>query len=398
MATEVIIPDFGTSVKYVTLVMWHKNVGDPVKRGDALCEIETDKATSDLEAFVEGVLLKQVVSVGEEVEIGTVIAYVGKEGESVPEEQAGVAAAVQSPVAPRAEFVQPTAETGPPRPGAPVKASPKVRKLARDLGVDLTSLAPQGRGGKITEEDVRQAAENQSDQKNPADMRRITKPTIDIPAGAVRKPMSRMRRAIAENMVTSCRNIPHFYMKTTVDMEPVMDFYRKQRPLTGCWLSDIILLAVGRAMADFPLFRSQVHGADLVEFPTANIGLVVGLDEGIVVPTVLGVDRMDIAQLAEQTRKLIKAARDGIVNNAGAATFSVSNMSGYGVEEFSAIINPPESGILAVGAVHKQPVVRKGVVDTRRMMQMTLGSDHRIIDGIVAAQFLKRLKELIEHL
>ena len=389
--TPIRMPQASNSMEEGTIVAWKVAPGDVVEVDQIICEIETDKSVIDYPAPFAGRLARIVADEGASVPVKEPIAFLADDDAAldaylathnpsttaIPE--ADVAPTVNATVESTASTPRDTHEDlGERR----INASPAARRIAAERGIDLASVGTgSGPGSRIQTGDLEHA----------------TIPIDGIPAGAVRKPMSRMRRAIAENMVASCRNIPHFYMRTTVDIEPVMVFYRNQRPKTGCWLSDIILLAVGRTMADFPAFRSQVHGTDLVEFPSANIGIAVGLDEGLVVPVVLGVDRMNIAQLVEHTRKLVKAARNGVVDNAGAATFSVSNMSGYGVEEFSAIINPPESGVLAVGAVRKQLVMRKGVVEPNRMMQMTLGADHRIIDGIVGARFLKRLKEIMQN-
>jgi len=209
--------------------------------------------------------------------------------------------------------------------------------------------------------------------------------------------MPKMRRAIGLNLQRSKQNIPHFYLRLTIEATPVLTFYRQQKPLTGCTINDCIVLGTGRAMAEFPAVRSQIDGDEIVEFPHANIGIAVGVEHGLVVPVVCGVDRMTLPQLAVEAKRVVENARNGKLDNVGLGNFTITNLGMFGIEEFAAIINPPESGILAVSAVRESVIVQNGTMRPGHVMTMTLSADHRMVDGLVGAKFVARLKEILEH-
>ena len=182
-----------------------------------------------------------------------------------------------------------------------------------------------------------------------------------------------------------------------IDAGPLFAFYREQKPKTNCTLNDCVVLAVGRAMAESPAVRSQTDGDEIVEYPHANIGIAVGVEDGLTVPVVLKVDTLTLAQLAPEAKRVVENARNGKLENLGQGNFTITNLGMFGIEEFSAIINPPESGILAVSAVRETVLVEDGTMRPARVMTMTLSADHRIVDGLVAARFLGRLKEILEN-
>jgi pyruvate dehydrogenase E2 component (dihydrolipoamide acetyltransferase) len=206
-----------------------------------------------------------------------------------------------------------------------------------------------------------------------------------------------MRRAIGLNLQQSKQTVPHFYVRATIDADPLLAFYREQKTTTGCSLNDLVILAVGRAIAEFPALRSQIVGNEIVEYPHANIGIAVGVDEGLVVPVVLAVDTLSLADLAKATKRVVENGRKGKLENIGKGHFTISNLGMFGVEEFSAIINPPESGILAVSAAREAVIVENGAMRAGRTLTMTLSADHRLVDGVMAAKFIGRLKDLLEH-
>jgi pyruvate dehydrogenase E2 component (dihydrolipoamide acetyltransferase) len=208
--------------------------------------------------------------------------------------------------------------------------------------------------------------------------------------------MSGMRRAIARNLLASKQNIPHFYMRLTIDADPMMTFYRAEKAKYPCSVNDVVALACARAIAEFPAFRSRLEGEEVVELPGANVGIAVGLEGGLVVPVLVSAERMNFRQLAAETKRLAEAARKGKIEGLGQGVFTITNLGMFGVEEFSAIINPPEASILAVGAVREDVIVREGAMRPGRVMTMTLSADHRLIDGLLAAKFLARLKELLQ--
>jgi len=209
--------------------------------------------------------------------------------------------------------------------------------------------------------------------------------------------MSKMRRAIGLNLQKSKQTVPHFYVRLTINAEPLFAYYRARKPQTNCTLNDCVVLAVGRAMAECPSVRSQIHGDEIVEFPHANIGIAVGVDEGLVVPVVRSVETLTLTQLAAETKRVVENARHGKLENIGHGNFTITNLGMFGVEEFGAIINPPESGILALGAMREAVTVEAGAIRTGRVMTMTLSADHRLVDGLLAARFLGRLREILEN-
>ena len=258
-----------------------------------------------------------------------------------------------------------------------VKASPAARKVAAGKGLDLASIgAGSGPGGRILSSDV----EN-------ADV---------IPTETQVHTLSKMRRAIANNLLYSKQNVPHFYAKTTIDAGLLFSTYRQTKEQFKCSVNDFVTCACAKAVRQYSAFRSQYIDSEIIENPSANIGIAVGTDEGLTVPVVLDADRMKLEQLAARTREVVESARNGKLEGMGQGVFTITNLGMFGVEEFSAIINPPESAILAIGAIREGVVVENGAMRPTRLMTVTLSVDHRVIDGVVAAQFLKTLKELLE--
>jgi len=214
--------------------------------------------------------------------------------------------------------------------------------------------------------------------------------------GGTRKPMTKMRKAIARNLSLSKQTLPHFYLKATLDADPLLIFYKKEKAIYPCSVNDVIVFAVSRVILEMPEFRSQIDGDDIVQFESVNIGIAVGLDQGLVVPVLKNADGRNLKGVAQESRRLVEGAKAGKVEGMGEGVFSISNMGMYGVEEFSAIINPPESGILAIGAAREEVVVKDGALRIGKKMTLVLSADHRLIDGALAAKFMARLKQLLE--
>jgi pyruvate dehydrogenase E2 component (dihydrolipoamide acetyltransferase) len=205
-----------------------------------------------------------------------------------------------------------------------------------------------------------------------------------------------MRKAIATNLQQSKQTVPHFYVRVSVDAGRLLAYAKSRKADAACSVNDVVVAGLGRAIHEFPALRSRLEGDSIVEYPTVNIGIAVGLDDGLVVPVVMQVERLTLAQLAAETKRVVDNARKGKLENLGKAVFSVSNLGMFGVEEFSAIINPPEAGILAVSAAREAVIVKDGALKPGRLMTMTLSADHRVVDGLVAAKFVARLKEILE--
>jgi len=387
---EITMPQAGQTMEEGTIVQWLKSPGDVINKGDILAEIETDKAVFEFESPESGTLLKIIEPENAVVPVRKLIALLGAPNEdpdAYMAARAATAAASSQPIetpkaapAPRATEA-PAAGTAEKKPAAP--ASPAARKAAADLGVDLSSIAAgSGPGGRILSTDVSKASQS------PAPRRA---------ASATHRPMSKMRKAIGAGLQLSKSTIPHFYMRLTVDAAPLLAFCQAEKAKYPCGINDVVVLAVSRAIAAFPAFRSRIEDAEIVEFPEASIGIAVALDDGLVVPVVVAADAMNLERLASEIRRVVTSARAGKLEALGRATFTISNLGMFGVEEFSAIINPPETAILAVGAVRETVLVRDGAMRAGQAMTVTLSADHRIIDGAVAAKFLGRLKQLLEH-
>jgi len=259
----------------------------------------------------------------------------------------------------------------------PHKISPRARRAMLRLGLIPQRITGSGPDGRIVEADVLQAAKESADS-------------------ASRQPLSGMRKTIARRLVEAKQTVPHFYLRRTLKADALVAFHQARRALHPCTLNDIFVKVAAMTVKEFPAFRSRIEGDDLLTFDDANIGIAVGLDEGVVVPVVPRADQLPLEKLAAETRRLIQLAREKRVENSGRGVFSISNLGMYDVEEFTAIVNPPESGILAIGAAREAMVVRDGQPHAAKVITLTLSSDHRVVDGMAAALFLKRVAELIE--
>lgn len=361
----VTMPRAGQSMEEGTILRWCKREGDAVSRGEVLLEIDTDKATVEVEAADGGIVRKILVPAGTTVPVLTPIAVIADATADIAGELARAPSQAGAPL--------------------PVKASPAARRTAVALGVDLAGAGPgSGPGGRILSPDVERAAAR-AEAAAPGSGGEIR-----------RRPLAGMRRAIARGMTASKQSIPHFYMKLTIDAGPLFAFHRSEKLKYPCTVNDIVTLACARAIREFPAFRSRIEGEEVVEYPSAGIGIAVGMAEGLVVPVLVGADGMSLRQLAAETSRIVEAARQGKVTAMGQGVFTVSNLGGLGVEEFTAIINPPESAILAVGAIREAVIVRDETLRPGRLMTLTLSADHRLIDGLMAGRFLRQLKELLE--
>jgi len=383
---SVLMPQAGQSMEEGTILSWKVAEGDRIEVGQVIMEIETDKATMEVEAVDAGRVAKIVAAEGDIVEVKMPVAYLAEEDVDIDAYISGGAAAPApvQPAAPAAETKAAPAKSAPaPKTAAPVsdtgrvKASPAARKAAQAKGIDLGAVgAGSGPGGRILSSDVEQAEA--------------------IPTEIQIRPLTKMRRAIANNLLHSKQNIPHFYAKKTIDAGLLFTTYRKTKEQFKCSVNDFVTKACAKAIRQYPAFRSQYKGTEVHEFPAVNIGIAVGTDEGLTVPVVLNADRQNLEQLATQTRQVVESARNGKLENFGHGIFTITNMGMFNCEEFSAIINPPESAILAVGAIREGVVVENGAMRPTRLMTMTLSVDHRVIDGVMAAQFLNTMQELLE--
>jgi pyruvate dehydrogenase E2 component (dihydrolipoamide acetyltransferase) len=400
VASEVILPRLGQGMESGTIVRWLKSEGDPVEKGEPLFELDTDKVTQEVEAEASGVLLKIVVPEGE-VPVGTAVAYVGEAGEEVPA-AAGTGTQPQQEEAPREQVpvpsepepagvpeAAPVAATGN---GGRIKASPLARRIARERGIDLAALAGTGPEGRIVAEDVERAAVAPAPRAAPA----------AAPPGSVeRVELSSLRRTIARRL-TEAWTVPAFQISMSADMTKTQELrallverYPEERPTVTDVLTKVCAIALMRHRA-----VNATFAGDAIEIhPAANVGLAVATDRGLVVPVIAGADGRTVAEIAAVRADLVGRSRDAKLQaeDLEGGTFTISNLGMYGVEQFIAVLNPPQAAILAVGAIEDRPVARDGQVVVRPMMTMTLTCDHRTIDGAVAADFLRTVKDFLEE-
>lgn len=402
MLTKIPMPSGGTNTDQLLVVSWKKQVGDPVKRGDILLEVETDKAVLEVESFAAGVLLKRAVEEGEYCTAGEVIAYIGK-----PEDAAELDALLSedSPDAREIDDFTPIAprKTENPAPSAPgyrdavasppagkVKATPAAKKAARDLGLDIQDVHSRAPREILHRDDVNRVARRQSTPTADGDSLKY-----DL------HPLTTMRRIIAERMQAAV-SVPAFTAEVEVDMTGCVQL---RSDLNGHFRDlrfgyhDIIAKCIAIAAADYPMVNAAFTEAGIKVYSKVNIGLAVSIEQGLVVPVVENVGEKDLPAIARENAANIGQVRSGkfdpkLLEN---GTFTLSNLGSYPISRFTAILNPPQAAIVALGAIQSRPVWLEGRWVERPTMSLTGTFDHRVVDGAYGAQFLARLKELLEH-
>jgi pyruvate dehydrogenase E2 component (dihydrolipoamide acetyltransferase) len=441
MITKVLMPKLSEAMETGKVIKWLKKEGDPIKGGDVIAEIETDKANVEIEAFGSGVLRKILIGEGGQVPVGEMIGVIADPADdiatvaaSAPAPRpaaapaaapaAGPPAAAAPPPLPAMESYRSVPETTAVVPLAPVpsaapagggriKASPLARKVAAQSGVDLRLLQGTGPGGRIVRRDVETAA------ASPGPAVAAAAPTVAGPASpaAARpqfvipqrtgaefedRPLSSMRAIIAKRMPLSKGPVPHFYVTSEPSMDRAWALRSELNALEGqpkISVTDMIVKACAQALLKNPGVNAQLQGQSIRVFHRAHIGLAIALDEGLITAVLRDCDAKPLAQIAVEARDVAERARGGKLRaqELSGATFSISNLGMYDVEEFSAIINPPEGAILAVGSVLEKPVVEDGQLRVGRRMKMTISCDHRVMDGAMGARFLQDVKRLLEE-
>ena len=389
MATEVKLPRLGQGMESGTIVRWLKSEGEQVSKGEPLYELDTDKVTQEVEAEASGVLLKIAVNEGE-VEVGRTIAFIGKEGESVAVE------AVGAPKPPKEEASAPVEKAAEPEPqpttsNGRVKASPLARRLARERGIDLASVRGTGPEGRIVAEDVERS------EVQPA-----RAPVAAAPSGEVTStPLSNVRKTIARRL-TEAWTVPAFMLTVSADMTRANELVVRRRELepdVRVTVTDVLTRVCAQALVRHPGMNVQFTNEALLSFPNANVGIAVAAPQGLVVPVVHNAEQLSLTQIATVRGDLVGRARDGKLRaeDIDGGTFTISNLGMFGVEQFTAVLNPPQVAILAVGAVKDEAVVRDGDLDVAPIVHLVLTCDHRAIDGADGASFLQTLVALIEQ-
>ena len=443
----VVMPKMGDTMEEGKILRWLKHEGDPVQKGDALAEIETDKVNIEAEAFASGVLRKIIAQEGETVPIGGPIALIGAADEPLPGEAPGAMPAASGQAAPPAQ-----SPTNGAKPATPVSAtrtavaepttqpatenggrifiSPLARHIAAEHNLDIARIHGTGPSGRIVRDDVQaylagaqaptaapQAPQPQAApaaaqaapaaQPAPAPVAPIAPVPAAAPGEEVRaQPLTTMRKTIARRLQQSMQTAPHFYVTVSIETDKLGEMRNSineyaaglPNPIKVSY-NDLIVKAVAMVLLDMPEVNVSFDGEQLLFKSHINVGIAVALETGLIVPVVRDADKHGVLDIARESRRLTEAARAGKLKpeEFSGGTFTVSNLGMYGVDEFTAVINPPESAILAVGAIVPTPVVREGQVVVRNIMKVTMSVDHRALDGAIAARFLQELKRLLEQ-
>jgi pyruvate dehydrogenase E2 component (dihydrolipoamide acetyltransferase) len=411
------MPQLSDTMSEGTVVKWRKKEGEAVKQGEIIAEVETDKATMEMEAFEAGTVATVLAKEGDKVGVGKVMAVLATASEKVDEirqkyaqgtgaQSAPAKKAVAESSAPAAAPVAQTtvATAPPPQPiqqaapsggngDRPQRVSPLARRMAADKGIDLARITGSGPSGRIIKRDIEGATAGAA--------------PLPVRVGSGKSEvieLTKMRLAIAKNLVQSKQALPHFYESIDVDVEDLTHLRagmnkRLSAQKIKISLGDFVTRAIALALLDHPALNATFDGTRVTRWGDVHLGIAVSVPDGLIVPVLRNVDQMDVKEIRVRSVDLVERARGQKLKQTEmrGATFTVSNLGAYGIREFSAIINPPEVAILAVGAAEKRAVVRGESIVARTMMTLTLSADHRVVDGATAAEFLGTLKELLEE-
>lgn len=404
MAEIITMPRLSDTMTDGTVAVWHKKVGDQVSEGDLLAEIETDKATMEFESFQEGVLLHIGVEEGKMAPVDSILAVLGEQGEDIADllkngvaEQTAEVAEKSEEAAQNIQGDTDKAETASmvveqPTEDVRLKASPLAKKMASEKGIDLRTVSGSGDGGRIVKKDIESFVPAAAMQRSP----------IALVSGEERfeeVPVSQMRKTIAKRLSESKFTAPHFYLTIDVDMDRAHE-QREALKQEGVKVSfnDLVIKASAMALKNHPQVNSSWMGDSIRMNHHVHMGVAVAVEDGLLVPVVRHADMKGLQAISAEVRDMAGKARDKKLQPSDweGNTFTISNLGMFGIEEFTAIVNPPDACILAVGAIREEAVVKNGAVAVGRRMKMTLSCDHRVVDGATGSAFLKELKENLE--
>ncbi len=422
---EITMPKLSDTMTEGTLLRWCKKKGDKIEVGDILAEVETDKATMEMEAFEEGILADIFVEEGGKVIVGAPLGVILGEGEKLgdrPKATPAPAAPAASETA--ASSARPTVSSGRPltpraraaaaaqagvvaTPGVRVKSSPLARKIAASRGVNLATVKGTGPGGRVIAFDVENApvggganAPVVGGSVSPV-ATILPTPIAGMPETKI--PLSGMRRVIAERLLASKTQIPHFYLSIEINAAPMMAFrkeYNEANAEKGLKITfnDIALAAVARAAMEKPKVNASFAGDGIVQYGSVNLSVAIAVEDGLVTPVIRDAQNLSLAEISAAVKDLATRARDKKLKpeEYAGGTITVSNLGAYGVEQFFAIVNPPQAAILAIGAIVKKPVVNGDAIEIGQRMTITISGDHRVVDGAVAAEYMAALRKLLE--
>lgn len=414
MAIKVEMPKLSDTMEEGVIAKWNVKEGDKVESGDIIAEVETDKATMEVEVFDAGTILKILAEEGDSVPLGNTMAIIGEEGEDISEmvEQAQSDSSAGTKTEKTEEAAVEKEEPADPVFGdletngsgqqqaatkgsgdGRIKASPLARKMAEDKGIQLANVSGSGPEGRIIKRDI-ESYEPSKTAPAAAAMPQVSQEDKE-------HRVSQMRKTIAKRLAESKFTNPHYYETIDIDMEPVFQA-RKQLNESGdikISFNDIVVKACAMALRRHPAINSSWKGDTILEHGNVNVAFAVAIEEGLVTPVITNTDQKGLAQISSESKELAELARDRKLQpeQMEGSTFTISNLGMFGIEEFTAIINPPNACIMAVGAIRDVPVVKDGEVVPGKRMKVTLSSDHRIVDGATAAQFLSTVRNLLEN-
>ncbi len=409
MSEEITMPKLSDTMEEGALLKWFKKEGDYVQQGEALFEVETDKAVMEVESFVSGILSHILVQEGETAPVGTPIAIIGEElGKVVPQEEplvksvekrkeTKVKAVQEMKIAPKLKVMPVKKERKVFSTIGGVNASPAARSFAQQRGIDLSHVKGTGDGGIITLKDVRDFREQKPVKEGTLPLiQREVLPTEEITV------LSKMRKAVAATVSYSKQHIPHFYVSYEIDMSKIIshlkELNQKKEGKEKITINDVIIRAAATILKNYPYLNAIYPEQGLILKKEVNIGIVIGLTEGLIIPILKSCDKLTLDEISSGVRNLREKAESGkfSTDDFTDGTFTISNLGMLGVTDFAAIIYPPQTAILAVSAIKDTPVIKDGAVVSTKLMKVTLSMDHRVVDGINAANFLRDIKKYLE--
>lgn len=420
MSVNIEMPKLSDTMTEGTLVSWKVAVGDEVEIGDVIAEIETDKATMEMEAFDEGTVSEILIQEGGKAPVGAILAVLAEDGEDAPAASSGASSAPAAAPASTPEEAPVTspvaAATAAPvsADGSRVKVSPLARKIAASKGVDVSAIQGSGPGGRIVAADVEnaQAAPAASSAKPAAASAPAATPSA-APQGIMPSftdedkvvPLSSMRKIIADRLLTSKQTIPHFYLHVEADTSALMELRKQvnaqaeQTHGNKYSVNDFVVKALINACVAVPAVNAAFNGDSIVEYANVGVSVAIAVDDGLVTPVVKKAQTKSLLEISKEIKDMAKRARDKklMPNEFDGGTVTISNLGAWGVEGFDAIVNPPQAAILSVGGITHKPVIENGQIVPGQRMNIGISCDHRVVDGAVAATFLNEVKRLIEN-
>jgi pyruvate dehydrogenase E2 component (dihydrolipoamide acetyltransferase) len=438
MATKVVMEALSPTMEEGRLVKWLKNEGDAVKTGDVLAEVETDKAIMELVARGDGIVRKRIANEGDSSPVGTLLAVIAPADENIDAIVAGAGGAAAKPAEapaaappatpPPAPAAAPAPAAQAPAPAAPVataapvaappapapqgdgrrpRSSPLARRLASERGIELSKLQGSGPGGRIVKKDIENAPKQAPAPAAPAAV--AAKPAKEAPKRLISRegdyqdiPLSQIRKTIARRLAESIGPIPTFYLTAEWDAEKAAAIRGELKEFGDEYklsFNDIVIKAVANALSDHPEVNAHWMGDHIRHFNRVHVAMAVAIEDGLITPVIFDADHKSISQISAEAKQLAGLARSRKLTpeQYTGSTFSVSNLGMFGIDQFTAIINPPEAGIIAVGGVEPKPVVIDGEIQVRQRMRITMSCDHRVIDGATGAKFLQTVKLFFEN-